>query len=274
MYQLTRIVFCSLLFAAAGEASAQVAVTLDKDDYINGGDMLVTVSLSSGQSVSKPRFHFIADGAQLPRKSSTHWIDFPAFAMTQQVRLHAPDAVERNESAAWWLLLFDGDRLVARLPFDLLGWMLALELKRKELEAQVSGSGGNPMPSEPGSGNGTAMPLPATTDGVSSLKGYIQMSSQEPLMGEVFTVTVTLPASSPGDPGSASLRWGETENLPWDEKEKVPELGDSISAEIPGSAAGPQSISVTAPFSRPGRYELRLFRGQRLLDVLTVSVGG
>ena len=92
-------------------------------------------------------------------------------------------------------------------------------------------------------------------------------------MGEVFSVTVTLPASLGGQLGAASLKWGETDNLSWNEKEKAPESSDSISAEVPDSAAGPQSISVTAPFSRPGTYELRLFRGERLLDLLKINVG-
>ena len=111
MNQLTRIVLCSLLFAAAGVASAQMTVALDKDEYGNGDAMLVTVTLSSGQSVGKPRFHFIADGTPLPKKSSTHWIEFPALAITQQVKLVVPDAVEWNQSATWWLLLYDRDRL-------------------------------------------------------------------------------------------------------------------------------------------------------------------
>ena len=69
------------------------------------------------------------------------------------------------------------------------------------------------------------------------------------------------------------LRWGDTVNLPWDEKEGLPDSGDLAPAvEVPASTEASQIVAVFAPYMTAGQYELRLFRGTRLLDALVVTV--
>jgi hypothetical protein len=252
------------LLAAGSLASAQATLKLDQASYVSGATMLVTVVLSPGQAVAKPRFHFIADGEPLPKRNSKGWIDFSALAETREVSLRAPQKAEPELAARWWLILNDGDRLIARTPFDELGFILALELKRAELEAAgVGESPTGPM----------GAPAATTSRGLVSTNGFISVSSsRDLLLGETVVVTVKLPAGSPDDADPVTLKWGATADLSWEQKEAAPEPSHSSAVPVPGLDSGPQQLSVVTPLSKPGRYELRLFRGNRLLDVLALTI--
>ena len=271
MKSLVRTVI-GLVLVGSAVASAQVTMTLDQEDYTYEHRMVVTVTIPPGTRVEKPRFCFLRDGQSLPKRGHPLWIDFPAFTASQQVQLRAPQHGYRGDEwsppeEGWWLvtfswslLLYDGNRLIARVPFEIAHFMLDLKRKIEELQAKIAAR--QPVPGS------TATP-PGSPGGGSSSRGHLRMAAPKDLgAGEVFEAVVTLPG---GEPGSATLRWGQTLDLPWEGKAKAPESNDFAPRAMVPPAAGPQNVSVIAPF-KAGRFELRLFRGEVLLDVLAVTV--
>ena len=265
-----RVAFVTLLLmlATLQPAWAQVTITLDRypqegwprmdqGEYGWNERMLVTVTPAPGKRVSKPRFASISDGAPVPGPGSSIWMEFPAVTTTQTFTLIAP-----SDAGLWWLVLLDGNRLVQRIPFNVLHPLVVLGRKKAELEASL---GITPGTTAPENGSGTNSPT-------SSARGHLRMASPRELArGEQFDVVVTLPAAPSGESAAASLRWGYTIDLPWEQKAKVPESNDfAPEVSIPQPTTNP--IAVYAPFTKAGRFELRLFRGQTLLDVLAITV--
>lgn len=99
------------------------------------------------------------------------------------------------------------------------------------------------------------------------------MVSESPVSnGQGFMVIVTAPDATEDDE-SLFLRWGDTSDLSWEEKAGAPRMRDTSDTPATAQAdAGLTYLMVFAPTQGPGRYDLRLFRGERLLDVLPVIV--
>jgi hypothetical protein len=252
-------------------AAAQPTVTLDHIAYGQSGNIVVTVTLA-GQTppVARPRWQFVKDATPLPPPNPGAWTELPAITATRQIMLQAPEDIGR-----WRLVLNDGSQPLASVPFEVLDWMAMLEQTRARLEAELKASPPLSAAGVPPPAPQTApTPGPTTADapGGTSARGLIQFASSAPVnLADVFDVVVTLPADAGTATEPAVLRWGYTVGLSWDEKAKAPSSMD-FPNDVTLRNQTTQRVSVIAPFDRAGQYELRLFRGTTLVDVLTVNV--
>ena len=151
-------------------------------------------SCPSTGRVSKPRFHTIPDGQPIPSAQSRGWVEFPELVATQEVKLRAPD-----EPGNWWLILNNGNKLVARVPFNVVDWFTMLALKRDELMARgVGGSG-----PDAATASAPAVPAPPVLVPASpsnSPRGSLRLVTPKGLTtGERFDVVLTLSYVSPDD---------------------------------------------------------------------------
>jgi hypothetical protein len=272
MARLSPAMFVVLLVAAT-PAAGQVTIALDKKHYGVDAPVAATVTLPPGRRVARPRIHMILDGQPLPSTRSRGWMDFPEIVGTQEIKLRAP-----GTPGNWWLILNDADRLVGRVPIDVLDTLTLLTLQRDRLMAAGAhdSSSGTPKGSDPAAGSVAASP-PAETSLSSpshSQYGYLRLAEPRDVHpGERFVVIITLPSVLPDD-GDVVLRWGDTASLSWSEKENTAESpGLPPGVRVPEPKTGAQPVTVTAPASAVGRVEVRLFRGRELLDALVVTVG-
>ena len=275
-----------VLMAAAAPAAAQVSMTFaDVDDYFIGGStMEIRLEIPTGMRLIAPRFHHIREGEPLPKPKSRGWIEFPEITASQNVKLRAPE-----EEGDWWLVLNDGNKLIARTSFDVWHWTQVLEFKlRKVCREQQSRD--NPVPAgcedwiAPMAATATVEPMPATSIATAepaattrsvttprpaptapTTKSLLRLASKDDIRAG-DRVDVSVSASSQTEGGNLELRWARTAELPFARKQLAPFTGPAFSV-----STGQPSTTIVAP-GEPGRYDLLLFADGGLLEALPVSV--
>jgi hypothetical protein len=171
---------------------------------------------------------------------SSLWEVLPPITGTRELRLRA-----NPQPDDYSFVLLDGEKLIARVQLE------------------VAPSAGGTAASSSGSGS----------EASASERGMLALNKPGQIfLGDRFEVAVTAPPEL-ADTEPLWLRWGDTATLPWDEKEALPDSDELAPAvQIPAASQGPQIVAVFAPYLTPGQYELRLFRGPRLLDAIVINV--
>jgi hypothetical protein len=107
-----------------------------------------------------------------------------------------------------------------------------------------------------------------------SMRGRMRLVNKSSVVfGEKFQVELTMPPRAEDEATWGNLYWGDTVALDWAGKEKADSM--PYTKEVPIGhtlSGGVFVIEVTAPFFRPGRYDLRLYHAYKLIDVLQIPV--
>ena len=250
MRTLTRLFLGVMVLATAAPAGAQVSVSLEKDYVMREQTMAVKVTLPAGVQVGRPRLATIREGQTLPGGGSKAWVEFPELTATQTISLRAPSA-----EGKWWLVMNDDRRLVARIPFDVVDWQVALQLKKAQLEtaaSQENNVAAQPPPAEPAPVRPDDSPLPENV----SENGLVYRESGKPaLRGRDVEITVALPEGI--QPAEFLVRWRHA--------------GTADAIRVTASGAAAARVSLIAP-TGAGTYDVLLFYGTSLLDALPVVV--
>lgn len=266
MRVFTAVVGACAVILTASAATAQVSVSLNRSYQVRGGKMVVSVAVASGTRLLRPRFAAIRDGQPVPGGGSRAWIDFPVITSGQELTLRVPD-----EEGSWWLLLADDRTLVARILFDVVDGMTALEFKRRELEAAVPRA--SEPTREPDADTSRSQDAVESPDSVESYTQLMRLTSTQAIRpGNTVELAVVLPSST-NQSLRLSLHWIASTGSTLEEKERVAPLdhaGGTI--EFNTAADGHQNVSTTAP-SQNGTYDILLTYSGVLLDAMTVRVG-
>ena len=92
------------------------------------------------------------------------------------------------------------------------------------------------------------------------------------VFGERILVELTIPPPKPGDATGARLSWSAGA-LTKADAASADETKDGMGADVSHTLKGGKFVvPVYAPWWAPGRYSLRLFQGQKLIDSVVVPV--
>jgi hypothetical protein len=234
-----------VLAAIPAMALAQVTAVLDKDGYREGEQMWLTVN-SAGKRLARPRVYLQARPGPVDLDSPLRE-EFGPLAGTVRLAVRAPAFVTGTLAdgapfvlgpGAWTLHLYDGSRLVTRVPFRML-------------------------PAPEASGPGTAL------DSSSGRPLVLQRLDSGPLTrGQAFTLAV---APAPGTKDDdLVLQWAMA--APAVGGPPPPEPPGAFAGAVPVPRGdGRRTVEVFAPYAL-GRFELRLMSGAAAVAALTVEV--
>jgi hypothetical protein len=270
----TLVAACAAVVAFAGAASAQMALSFknDKDFFGPGGEMTVSVTVPAGGRIVSPRLHHVREGEPLPKNGSRGWIEFPELTSNQELTIRAP-----QEEGDWWLVMFDGKRLVSRITFDVFDLGTVLELMHRRICRDIKNDQGlisdgceqyftaNELAAVASSApapqtqplSPVAAPAPAAT------AKRLRLLSSGAIRADA---RIEVGVSDAGQKRALELRWANTADLPFAGKKLAPLTGQAFSVRT-----GQSSTTVIAP-ADAGDYDLLLFGDGELLEALLVSV--
>jgi hypothetical protein len=257
MTVIKALMLAAVLLAVPSPVLAQTKIAIPEHAFYPGGLMKVTITVSKGAQIAKPRFHVVPEGERTPGARSRGWVDFQDMAGTQDVTLRAPAA-----EGDFWLILNDGGRIVARALFIVIPEGDWFDMKMREADREIERLRES-LAQEPVS----ASPPPETTTQAVRL---LNSPSQAP-PGATLDVVVRLPADV-AHAVDVQLAWATTASLGFVEKERDAvsrRVGSPVTVRASGTQAA--TVSMQAP-AQPGEYDVLLMLGAGLLDAVTVTV--